>query len=64
MGFEFFIAIDGFPVALLACQVSIFCTANWPCIQSIAHNEAMGTMNVRVSLDYSDLPIMTSQRKN
>ena len=27
---NFFIAIGVFPVELSACQVSMFCTANWP----------------------------------
>ncbi len=30
MGTEFLIAIVVFPVELSACQVSMFCTANWP----------------------------------
>ena len=30
MGTEFFIAIGVFLVELSACQVSIFCIANWP----------------------------------
>ena len=30
MEMEFFIAIGVFPVELSACQVSMFCTANWP----------------------------------
>ena len=29
MGTEFFVVIGVFPVELLACQVSMFCTANW-----------------------------------
>ena len=29
MGTEFFIVIGVFPVELLVCQVSMFCTANW-----------------------------------
>ena len=30
MGTDFFIVIGVFSVELLACQVSMFCTANWP----------------------------------
>ena len=30
MGTEFFIATGAFSVELSACQVSMFCTANWP----------------------------------
>ena len=30
MGTEVFIVIGVFPVELLAYQVSMFCTANWP----------------------------------
>ena len=43
MATKVFVAVGVFPVELLACQVSMICTANWPLDGSIyTHDVILG----------------------